>query len=239
MDYSKIIEKIISEGVSRFHLAVFAGGMFFVLTSTIDLLNGYTVRSSLIWPLFTIGCFLILLSMVLYRIDRSKVASPLLGNAKEISPPPVAPQDNPPPVAPQDNPPPVAPQDNPPPVAPQDNPPPKSMRNTMKLISPKILNIREDVINAFDIMSNSQKSIMRFMYKSHRREMSIDDLFSRFSKVWPGEIASESEMLYRIRDISHHGLIKTKSLGEKQTIAIIPEHIESILENTKPHRLLS
>ncbi len=98
---------------------------------------------------------------------------------------------------------------------------------------------KDAVVKAFDVMDGTQQDIMRCMYKLHRREIPIDDLYPEFAREYPGQIAREKELLYRVRDIEHKGLMRTKSLGEKNTMAIIPEEIESILEDATPARLQS
>lgn len=89
-----------------------------------------------------------------------------------------------------------------------------------------------DLINSFLSLTNTQKTIIKEIYRGHRGEYPCDELQRIFNKKNSDEaIESHSEFIYRIKDLDNSGLIETKKVGERTTVVIIIPEVQKKLED--------
>jgi hypothetical protein len=70
--------------------------------------------------------------------------------------------------------------------------------------------------------TDTQKILIRLLYKVHPPRISVDELRQLFLKkaVDKNAIGTDKEALYRLKDLEHQGLLELRSIGSKTTLVL-------------------
>jgi hypothetical protein len=89
------------------------------------------------------------------------------------------------------------------------------------------------VIEAFTTLPQTQRNLVRHLYRLHKDYIGVDDLYRDFGKKYGSEaVGSPTELHYRLQVLQFQGFITLKAVGHRTTVVTtIPEVGKLLSEN--------
>jgi len=84
-------------------------------------------------------------------------------------------------------------------------------------------------VDSYRDLTRTQQAIMLCLYQKVISDMTLDDFYVKLRAEIPSRIASIGELLYRIKDLAHAGLIQLRSNGKKSSIVMVIPNIRGHL----------
>jgi hypothetical protein len=78
--------------------------------------------------------------------------------------------------------------------------------------------LEEKIDRTFLALSGTQKFVIRYVYKLHKTDVSLEELFKGLNKKIPGVIGSMDELYFRIMVLVQKELLSTKAVESRVTV---------------------